>query len=227
MRHPALLPVTGPDLAIAPGRCPGVTDGCALGAEEYRSGFALSGLHHIAGTAPGRCPGLPGGCTLGAAGCGWGFALSGPHWIAGTAPGRCPGLAGGCTFGAEEFGLDYALSRPDRIARTAPGVAPGWRADAPLARKICRTKGAKPHSPGQRLGSRPPHHRSPERASLLHPSPFTLHPSPFTLHPSPFTPSLLHPFTADSPVDHLNPTHISHRIPHDVFSKTSGIRPET
>ena len=36
------------------------------------------------------------------------------------------------------------------------GGALGYRVDAPLARKIFCTKGAKPHSPGQRPGNSPP-----------------------------------------------------------------------
>ncbi len=36
------------------------------------------------------------------------------------------------------------------------GDALGYRVDAPLARKNPRTKGAKPHSPGQRPGITPP-----------------------------------------------------------------------
>lgn len=48
---------------------------------------------------------------------------------------------------------------------TTRGDAPGYRVNAPLARKNPRTKGAKPHSPGQRPGFAPPRqNRSPERA---------------------------------------------------------------
>ena len=48
---------------------------------------------------------------------------------------------------------------------TTRGDAPGYGADAPLARKNPRTKGAKPVSLGQRPRNSPPSHSSsPERA---------------------------------------------------------------
>jgi hypothetical protein len=108
-----------------PGRCPGLTNGCAFGAANRRPEGALF-------TNPGQRPGdtaaqsfpaLKGrdsfraGVHTGRPGIG--FCPFGARAVFGAGrPGRCPGLTNGCAFGA-------ANRRPEGALFTNPGQRPG------------------------------------------------------------------------------------------------------